>query len=70
MSKLNFFEAMLMGSDSLKTELKCLNIYKKRSQAIVLFSYNRHFSHVTKSRIFKDLNLRRKADRNFQGNLL
>ena len=25
----------------------------------------RHFSHVTKSRIFKNLNLREKADRNF-----
>ena len=28
----------------------------------------RHFSHVTKSRIFKNPNLRRKADRNFRGN--
>ena len=26
----------------------------------------RHFSHVTKSRIFKNLNLREKADRNFR----
>ena len=30
----------------------------------------RHFSHVTKSRIFKNLNLRKKADRNFRGNFL
>ena len=30
----------------------------------------RHFSHVTKSRVFKNLNLRRKADRNFRGNML
>ena len=30
---------------------------------------NRHFSQVTKSRFFKNLNLRRKADRNFRGNL-
>ena len=30
----------------------------------------RHFSQVTKSRIFKNLNLRRKADCNFRGNLL
>ena len=30
----------------------------------------RHFSRVTKSRIFKNLNLRRKADRNFCDNLL
>ena len=28
------------------------------------------FSYVTKSRIFKNLNLRRKVDRNFRGNLL
>ena len=30
----------------------------------------RHLSHVTKRRIFKTLNLRRKADRNFRSNLL
>ena len=30
----------------------------------------RHFSHVTKSRIFKNLNLRKKGDRNFLGTLL
>ena len=30
----------------------------------------RHFSHVTKSRIFKNLNLRKKADRNFRGTFL
>ena len=30
----------------------------------------RHFSHVTKSRIFKNLNLRKKADRNFRRSLL
>ena len=29
----------------------------------------RHFSHLIKSRIFKNLNLKRKADRNFRGNL-
>ena len=28
-------------------------------------SAKRHFSHVTKNRIFKNLNLRKKADRNF-----
>ena len=33
-------------------------------------SNNRHFSHVTKSLIFKNLNLRNKADRNVRGNLL
>ena len=31
---------------------------------------NRHFNHVTKSRIFKNLNLRKKADRNFRGTFL
>ena len=30
----------------------------------------RHFSHMNKSRIFKNLNLRRKAERNFRGNFL
>ena len=35
-----------------------------------LHSSNRHYSHVTKSRIFKNLNLRKKADRNFRGNFL
>ena len=30
----------------------------------------RHFSHVSKSRIFKNLNIRRKADRDFRGKLL
>ena len=30
----------------------------------------RHFSHMVKSRIFKNLNLKRKAVRNFRGNLL
>ena len=31
---------------------------------------SRHFSHVTKSRIFKNLNLRKRANRNFHGNFL
>ena len=31
---------------------------------------SRHFSHVTKSRIFKILNLRKKADRNFRRTFL
>ena len=34
------------------------------------FSLCRHFSHVTKSRIFKNLNLRKKADRNVSGSFL
>ena len=32
-----------------------------------LFKQSRHFSHVTKSRIFKNLNLRKNADLNFRG---
>ena len=31
---------------------------------------SRHFSHVTKSGIFKNLNLRKKADRNFRSTFL
>ena len=31
---------------------------------------NKHFSHVTKSYFFKNVNLRGKANRNFRGNLL
>ena len=33
-------------------------------------SPNRHFSHVTKSRIFKNLNTRKKVNCNFRGNFL
>ena len=32
--------------------------------------FTRHFSYVTKSRIFKNLNLRKRADRNFCNNAL
>ena len=35
-----------------------------------LYALDRHFSHVTKSRIFKNLNLREKADRNFRRTFL
>ena len=38
-------------------------------QQVTLF-LNRHFSHVTKIRIFKNLNLRKKADHSFCGNFL
>ena len=41
-----------------------------KGSAIPLFSFGRHFSHVTKSSIFKNLDLRKKADRNFRGNFL
>ena len=40
-----------------------LNFYKYN--AITRIDSSRHFSHVTKSRIFKNLNLRKEADRNF-----
>ena len=33
-------------------------------------TFSRHFSHVIKSRIFKNLNLREKADRNFRPTFL
>ena len=33
----------------------------------ILDTFIRHFSHVTKSRIFKNLNLTKKADRIFRG---
>ena len=36
----------------------------------LVFNGIRHFSYVTKSRIFKNLILRRKADRNFRGTFL
>ena len=46
------------------SELHLLEIYP------IARGINRHFSRVTKSRIFKNLNLRKKADRNFRGTFL
>ena len=40
------------------------------SKPLSIFTKNRHISHVTKSRIFKNLNLSKKADRNFRRTLL
>ena len=37
---------------------------------VFLVTLSRYFSHVTKSRMFKNLNLRKKADRNFRRTLL
>ena len=37
---------------------------------IVIFGWGRHFSHVTKSRIFRNLNLRKKPGRNLRGTFL
>ena len=45
-----------------------LNFYKY--SAITRIDSSRHFSQVTKSRIFKNLNLGKKADRNFRRTFL
>ena len=47
-------------------KLLCFNQLKLRC----CFFLNRHFSRVTKSCIFKNLNLREKADRNFRLNFV
>ena len=39
-------------------------------QQVLSWSSHRHFSHVTKSCIFKNLNLRKKADRDFRDTFL
>ena len=46
--------------------------YSLSKENVFFFSrlITRYFSHVTKSRIFKNLNLRRKADHNFCGSFL
>ena len=44
--------------------------YLKYFENVIFFTTTRHFSHMTKSRIFKNLNLRKKADRNFRGTFL
>ena len=48
--------------------VKILNIWYSWHTSKIYWS--RHFSHVTKSRIFKNLNLRKKADRNFRRTFL
>ena len=73
-----FFELKLYIEDwprrcfSLDTlEVKVLFIYLFiYLLQVFLSSYIRHFSHMTKSRIFKNLNLRKKADRNFRRTFL
>ena len=66
-------------SDNVLLEIhKNYNVFLKMDNEKMLWRENistlnldsnsiRHFSHVTKSRIFKNLNLRKKADRNFRG---
>ena len=50
---------------------KMLSFYlKKGFLSIYWFRIIRHFSHLTKSRIFKNLNSRKKADRNFHRTFL
>ena len=44
--------------------------FKNMTSSFVSSPLNRYFSHVTKSRIFKSLNLRKKADHNFRGTFL
>ena len=47
-----------------------LSIWINYHQKMLLESKSRHFSHVIKSCIFKNLNLRQKADRNFRRTFL
>ena len=42
--------------------------YLKYFENVIFFTTTRDFSHMTKSRIFKNLNLRKKADRTFLKN--
>ena len=53
----------------LVTEIKCL-FPVIITYLLISGIISRHFSHVTKSRIFKNLNLRKKSDRNFRGHFL
>ena len=55
------------GIPSIEIILEKQLYYTRTFSLLVLI---RHFSHVVKSRIFKNLNLKRKAVRNFRGNLL
>ena len=49
---------------------KCVKSFMKRNRISLKKANIRHFSHVTKSHILKNLNLRKKADRNFRHTLL
>ena len=59
----------LYGPNLAKNWISSQNQKKWTAPLIFLYS-NRQFSHVTKSRIFKNLNLRKKANRNFRGTFL
>ena len=47
-----------------------LHNYLDQTDTAFCIPSSKDFSHVTKSRIFKNLNLRKKADRNFRGTFL
>ena len=74
--KLRISKIHLPNQDSLKL---CITMQKRIQNIECTFlpppanpstPFIRYFSHVTKSRIFKGLNLRKKADRNFRDNFL
>ena len=74
--KLRISKIHLPNQDSLKL---CITMQKRIQNIECTFlpppanpptPFIRHFIHVTKSRIFKGLNLRKKADRNFRDNFL
>ena len=58
-------KTLLFGNSVFDLKKKIPSFFLNASIDYILSS-TRHFSHVTKSRIFKNLNLREKADRNFR----
>ena len=50
--------------------IRCHWLYYSLSPVVSWCQTSRHFSHVTKSRILKNRNFRKKADRNFRGTFL
>ena len=58
---MNYFDYCYLFAEKLSHCWSCL---------ILRFCCIRHYSHVTKNRIFKNLNLRKKADRSLCGNFL
>ena len=58
-------KTLLFGNSVFDLKKKKPSFFLNASIDYILSS-TRHFSHVTKSRIFKNLNLREKADRNFR----
>ena len=58
-------KTLLFGNSVFDLKKKIPSFFLNASIDYILSS-TRHFSHVTKSHIFKNLNLREKADRNFR----